>query len=318
MSSARAFLGMSHTPLMGLNPISAEVDAQLQGAIAQAREQVLAFDPELVVLVAPDHYNGFFNELMPPFCIGTQAHAVGDYLTPAGQINVDEGAAVALTDRLMDEDFDIAISRRMRVDHGFSQPLQLLWGGLETPPVIPVFLNAVATPGIARLRRCRALGVAIGRFLAKETRRTLLIGSGGLSHEPPVPTLADPDPAVRERITVRQEPSQAERDAKTQRVMAAGMALASGSIAMKPLNPTWDQRWMDAMAGDGKALDRLCALSEESVTQEGGRSAHESKSWLVARSALGVEKKPSCSLRHYQAIPEYIAGFGILMLQQNL
>lgn len=316
MSGARAFLGMSHTPLMGLNPISDTVNRELQGAIAKAREQVLAFEPELLVLVAPDHYNGFFNELMPPFCIGAQARAVGDYLTPAGDLNVDEAVAVAMAERLMDEDFDIAISRRMRVDHGFAQPLQMLWGDLESPPVVPVFLNAVAQPGIPRLRRCRALGEAIGRFLSDEPRRTLLIGSGGLSHEPPVPTLADPDPAVRERITVRQEPSQADRDAKTQRVMAAGMALASGSSTMKALNPAWDHHWMDAMAGDDLALTRLCAMSEASISEEGGRSAHESKSWLVARSALRGTAAHNCTLRHYQAIPEYIAGFGILMLQQ--
>ncbi len=316
MSGARAFLGMSHSPLMGLNPISAAVEGELQGAIAKAREQVLAFDPELVVLVAPDHYNGFFNELMPPFCIGTQARSVGDYLTPAGDLNVDERVAVDLADRLMDEDFDIALSRRMQVDHGFAQTLQMMWGNLDTPPVVPVFMNAVAMPGIPRLRRCRALGQAIGRFLRDEPRRTLLIGSGGLSHEPPVPTLADPDPAVRERITLRQNPTQADRDAKTQRVMAAGMALASGSSAMKPLNPAWDQQWMDALAGDSAALDRLCALSEASIAQEGGRSAHESKSWLVARSALPGQGAPTCTLRHYQCIPEYIAGFGILMLQQ--
>ena len=314
--SARVFLGMSHTPLLGLNPIRPEVERELQGAIAAAREKVLAFDPQLVVLVAPDHYNGFFNELMPPFCIGTRSQAVGDYLTPAGDLNVDEVAAEAMVDRLMDEDFDVALSRRMRVDHGFAQPLQLLWGGLDTPPVVPVFLNAVAPPGIPRVRRCRALGEAIGRFLLDEPRRTLLIGSGGLSHEPPVPMLSDPDPAVRERITVRQHPTLAEREAKTQRVMAAGMALASGQSAIKPLNPVWDQRWMDALAGDITALDALCATSENSISQEGGRSAHESKSWLVARSALLGRDAPRCTLRHYQAIPEYIAGFGLMLLEQ--
>ena len=80
----RAFLGMSHTPLMGLNPVAPAVEQRAAGRHRQAREQVLAFAPELVVLVAPDHYNGFFNELMPPFCIGTQARSVGDYLSPAG------------------------------------------------------------------------------------------------------------------------------------------------------------------------------------------------------------------------------------------
>jgi len=312
----RAFLGMSHTPLLGLNAVAPAVEHELQAAIAMARQQVQAFSPELVVLVAPDHYNGFFNELMPPFCIGTQARSVGDYLTPSGPLNVDADAALALATRLMDQDFDLAVSRRMVVDHGFAQSLQLLWGGLETPPVLPIFLNAVAQPGIPRLRRCRALGQAIGRFLDGEPRRTLLIGSGGLSHEPPVPTLSHPDAAVRERITSRSEPTPAEREAKTQRVMAAGRALAAGDSSIKPINPEWDHRWMDALAGGSAALDALCAISEDSIEQEAGLSAHESKSWLVARSALPTGLALSCTLRHYQAIPEYIAGFGVMVLKQ--
>ena len=314
----RAFLGMSHTPLMGLNEVPPEVDQALQGAIEKARQQVLAFEPELIVLVAPDHYNGFFNELMPPFCVGTHATSIGDYLTPAGELNVDTAAALALAEQLMDDDFDAAISRRMQVDHGFVQALQLIWGGLETPPVVPLFINAVAQPGIPRMRRCRALGNAIGRFLDKEPRRTLLIGSGGLSHEPPVPTLSHPDAAVRERITVRTEASQAERDAKTQRVMAAGRALASGTSSMKPINPEWDHQWMDGLVGGAAELDALCAISEDSIEALAGLSAHESKSWLIARSALGEDRVPHCGLRHYQAIPEYIAGFGVLWLDQTL
>lgn len=310
----RAFLGISHSPLIGLNPVAASVERELQAAVAAARARVQAFAPERVVLVAPDHYNGFFNELMPPFCIGTQARAVGDYLSPAGELNVDGDAALALATRLMDEGFDAAVSRRMVVDHGFSQALQMMWGSLDTPPVLPIFVNAVAQPGIPRLGRCRQLGAALGRFLDGRPQRTLVIGSGGLSHEPPVPTLAHPDPAVRERITFRREATPADREARTQRVMAAGRALAEGDASMKPLNPDWDRAWMDALCGGAAQLDALCAMAEDRIEREAGLSAHESKSWLVARAALG-EGTPACALRHYQAIPEYIAGFGILFLE---
>jgi 2,3-dihydroxyphenylpropionate 1,2-dioxygenase len=298
---------------MGLNPIPADVERPLQEAIAAARELARAFAPELVVVIGPDHYNGFFNDLMPPFCIGTEAQGVGDYLSPAGPLNVHGEVAVALANYLMDQDFDIAVSRRMRVDHGFTQPLQLLWGGLDTPPVVPLFLNAVAAPGIPRLRRCHALGAALDRFLGTLGRRTLLIGSGGLSHEPPVPTLAHPDPAVRERITVRRDATPEEMETKKQRVMAAGRSMAAGEGTVKPLNPQWDRRWMDGLAEGGAALEALCSMSEESIAAEGGFSAHESKNWLVGRAALGTGPT-ECGMRHYQAIPGYIAGFGIMWL----
>lgn len=315
MSAPRAFLGLSHSPLIGLNPVDAAIVRELDATFAAARAAVQAFDPELVVLVGPDHYNGFFNELMPPLCIGSAATAVGDYDTPAGPLAVDGEAALALATRLMDEDFDLALSRRMLVDHGFAQALQVLWGGLETPPVLPVFLNAVAQPGIPRLRRCRQLGEAIGRFLEGLPRRTLLIGSGGLSHEPPVPTLAHADPAVRERITVRATPTPAERDAKTRRVMAAGVALAAGEAWMKPLNPDWDLGWIEHLAaGD---LDGLVRGGEDEIERLAGLSAHESKTWLVARAALPAGRALPCGLRYYRAIPEYIAGFGALFLTDD-
>ena len=310
---SRAFLGMSHSPLLGLNPLPAGVHEQLQAAIDRARQEVLAFAPELVVLVGPDHYNGFFNELMPPFCIGSQVTAVGDYLTPAGTLNVDENAALGLATWLMDDGFDLALSRRMEVDHGFSQALQFLWGGLDTPPVLPIFMNAVAQPGIPRLRRCRQLGEAIGRFVDTLPGRTLLLGSGGLSHEPPVPTLQHPDATVRERITVKREPTAAERERKTQVVMAAGKALAARDGSIKALNPQWDERWIDLLQrGELSSFD---AISEDSIEHEAGLSAHESKTWLIARAALPAGRALPCPLRYYRAIPEYIAGYGLLYLQ---
>ena len=308
---ARAFLGMSHTPLLGLASLGEAVESELLGAIAEVRAHVLRWAPDRIVLIGPDHYNGFFNELMPAFCIGSEAASIGDYLMTAGPLNVDAAIALAMADFLMDECFDPAVSRRMRVDHGFAQPLQLVWGGLNTPAVIPLFVNAVAPPTIPRVRRCRQLGLALGRFIDRLPGRTLLLASGGLSHEPPVPTLAHPDPQVRERITTRSEPTEEMRQAKTARVLAAGVALAAGDAAMKPLNADWDRRWMDAI--EHGRLAELEALSEHSISEEAGLSAHESKTWLVGRAALPAEIR-GCQFRHYQAIDELIAGYGLMFI----
>ena len=308
----RAFLGLSHTPLLGLNPLDQAIESEVQGVLRSVQEMVLSWRADRVVLVGPDHYNGFFNELMPPFCLGTEARAVGDYGTPAGALNVSSTEAEALAEWLMDHDIDIAVSRRMQVDHGFAQALQIIWNGLETPPVLPLFMNAVAQPGIPRIRRCLRVGRLIGRWLDNQPGRTLVIGSGGLSHEPPVPTLSHPDPAVRERITVRATTTSADQEAKTRRVMAAGKALAAGDPSMKALAPEWDARWMKAVESGN--LDDLTTIGEASITQDAGLSAHESKTWLIARAAMPEGAGLQTRLRYYRAIPEYIAGFGALLM----
>ena len=79
---------MSHSPLLNLPGPSRDLLDDIDGAIGQAREFVEDYDPELVVIFSPDHYNGFFYKSMPPFCIGTSANGVGDYRTHAGPLNV--------------------------------------------------------------------------------------------------------------------------------------------------------------------------------------------------------------------------------------
>src|SRR5258708_6010847 len=48
---------MSHTPLLELTSPPAEVKAEVTNALARARDFVAEFDPELVVVFVPDHYN---------------------------------------------------------------------------------------------------------------------------------------------------------------------------------------------------------------------------------------------------------------------
>ena len=299
---------MSHSPLLNLPGPPSELLDDIDAAVTAAAEFVRAFDPELVVTFSPDHYNGFFYRLMPPFCIGTAAVGVGDYGTYAGPLDVPADVATACAEALWDAGVDIAVSASMDVDHGTVQPLQALFGDVANVPVLPVFVNSVATP-LGPLKRTRALGTAIGHFAATLGKRVLVVGSGGLSHDPPVPTLATAPPAALARI-VHGEPMTAEqRSARQSAVVTAAHDFASGGSALRPLNPDWDRALLELLdANRGAEVD---AWSNAWVAAEAGNSAHEVRTWLAAFAALATQGPYETRQRYYRAAPELIAGFAI-------
>ena len=89
---------MSHSPLLNLPGPSRELLDSINEALEAAREFVRAYDPELVVIFSPDHYNGVFYRMMPPFCISTKATGVGDYGTQRGPLDVPSDVATALAE----------------------------------------------------------------------------------------------------------------------------------------------------------------------------------------------------------------------------
>jgi 2,3-dihydroxyphenylpropionate 1,2-dioxygenase len=169
---------MSHSPLLNLPGPSPELLEDIDSALTDARDFVRAFDPELVVIFSPDHYNGFFYRLMPPFCIGTAATGVGDFGTHAGPLTVPVDIATSCAEALWKSGVDIAISSSMAVDHGTVQPLETLFGDAGSIPVLPIFINSVATP-LGPIKRARALGSAVGDFVATLGKRVLIVGPVG-------------------------------------------------------------------------------------------------------------------------------------------
>ncbi|MFM0038428.1 3-carboxyethylcatechol 2,3-dioxygenase [Paraburkholderia strydomiana] len=300
---------LSHTPLAGYYDPPAEVVGQVEQVHAAARARVATFDPELVVVFAPDHYNGFFYDLMPPFCIGAAASAVGDFKSLAGPLDVPAGIALELAEAVLDSDIDVAVSYRMQVDHGCAQALELLTGGLDRYPVVPVFINSVAPP-MASCRRARLLGDAFGRALARMDKRVLLIGSGGISHEPPVPELAGASDEVAQRLIAGRNPSAESRAARQARTVAAARAFTAGDSRLHPLNPEWDRSFLKLLEdGDLKALD---GLTDPAITRAAGKSAHEIRTWVAAFGALNAGGSYRATLDYYRPIPEWIAGFGAM------
>lgn len=308
----QALCCMSHSPLLNLPGPSQDLLDDIESALSGACDFVRTFDPELVVIFSPDHYNGFFYRTMPPFCIGTAAQGVGDYGTQTGALDVPADIATACATAVLDAGVDVAMSASMDVDHGTVQPLQKLFGDAASVPVVPIFINSVATP-LGPLRRSRALGVAVGEFLATspQTRdkRVLVIGSGGLSHDPPVPTLATAPPAALDRIVHGQPMTAEQRMARQEAVIAAAHEFAHGEGNLQPLNPDWDASLLEIF-DDGRLAD-LDGWTNTFIATEGGNSAHEIRTWVAAFAALAASGPYRTENRFYRAAPELIAGFAI-------
>lgn len=304
----QALLCMSHSPLLEHTNPPADVKAAVEEAFTKARAFVKEFDPDLIINFGPDHYNGFFYDLMPPFCIGYEALGTGDYDSWDGPINVPTSISEKLAEYVISQDIDTAISRKMEVDHGAVQPMEIMYGNLSGKPMIPIFVNSVARPFV-KVSRVRKFGQAVGEFFKNSDKKVLFIGSGGLSHDPPVPQIATATEEQRALLTDGRKPTPEARAARQQRTIDTAVAFAKGEADIMDLNPEWDRSFLEiCKSGDVTGFDALNADEMDAVA---GHSSHEVRTWVAAYSALKACGDYEVTYEFYKPIKEYIAGFGV-------
>lgn len=300
----------SHTPMMDFVPLDDTIETDVRGTFAALAEQVRAYDPELIVLFAPDHFNGFFYDLMPPFCVGLRAAAAGDWGFGTSTLDIPEATALELVRALQAADLDITYSYRMQADHGFTQPLSLLAGDVTRYPVIPIFVNGAARP-LPPCRRVLKLGEEVGRFLAQRPERVLIIGSGGLSHDPPTPQFGEAPPEVEEFLISGRNPSEEARNLRQQKVIDTGRRLAAGEKgAARLLNPEWDRSLLETFVNAD--LERFRTMSDAEILAEGGRGGQEIRAWIAAFAALRACGAYQAQMHCYRAIDEWIVGMAMV------
>ncbi len=164
--------------------------------------------PDVIVIVGNDQHEFFDAELIPAVSIyrGKQIQNIpftGPEPSPGIAIGEPgncppEGAtypgAPALADHiihsLIDEGFDLAqlssadgSGPRRGIPHAFGFIYHSILADV-VPPSVPIFLNDFFPPNRPTLRRCLALGHAIGHAIKSwdSVTRVALIASGGLSH----------------------------------------------------------------------------------------------------------------------------------------
>lgn len=299
---------MSHSPLLDKIRAPEETERAFNDALDRVRDKVAALKPDLVVVFYPDHVNGFFYRLMPSFCVGIEGTSIGDYGSAAGQLTVPVPVAEDLAQFIVNQGVDTAVSYKMAVDHGAVQPLELLSERHEMPPFIPIFVNSAAAPR-PTFDRVRALGRAVGRWAAGRPERILVIGSGGLSHDPPVPALATASPQVREQLIEGREMTFQQRFARSNRVLGEGVKMMQGKSELLALDPGWDRGLLDAfLAGD---LTKLDHTPDDVLTKTGGRGGHEVRTWFAALACLREAGEYEGTVDYYEPVDAWLTGMGI-------
>ncbi len=146
--------------------------------------------PDVIFLVYNDHATNFDLGVIPTFAIGTAAEfepadeGYGPRLVP--KVIGHSQLASHIAQAVIQQDFDLTIVNELKVDHGLTVPLNLMFG---TPPawpckVIPFAVNVVQYP-VPSGRRCFALGQAIRRAIESydEPLEVQIWGTGGMSHQ---------------------------------------------------------------------------------------------------------------------------------------
>ncbi len=300
----------SHTPLMDHVDTDPDVDTAVRAHFGDLAKLVHEYDPELIIIFAPDHFKGFFYNMLPPFTVGIRATAIGDYDIGSGDFDVPEHIAIDCVRAIHNAEVDVGISYRMQADHGFAQPLVLLGSAVDDYPVLPIHINC-AGPPLPPFKRVRKLGDAVGNWARQQEMRILIIGSGGLSHDPPIPSLASSSPDVVERLIAGNRPSLEERRAREQQNYETARALARGEGDALPLAPEWDKEFMDQMMkGNISFLD---SASEADITSVAGCGGNEVRTWVAGYAALSAAGPYQSKTIFYSDIAEWNAGMGIVI-----
>jgi 2,3-dihydroxyphenylpropionate 1,2-dioxygenase len=315
---------LSHAPLIDWPTKNTEALAakvKLDLALQALRDWLAAFDVQRIVIFAPDHITGLHMDCMPPFCVIGETTSINDFGGLPGKIRSSKDTAFALVDAVANEGVDLACTPVGRVDHGVTQPFKFLFGSLPSVEVVPILLNCHQLP-IVHAGRAAQLGKAVGRYFKKQYqhdgKRTLYIGSGGLSHDPQFPQFDDANPVARYMVQHGKHANPLLNkiflSVVKHKTIQFGRKFRTGIAGHTPLNPEWDKALLQQfVSGD---LTPLHHWTHESIAPLGATGGQEIRTWLAALSAQAACSSTSrpyqAQIDFYEAVPEWGIGCGVL------
>jgi 2,3-dihydroxyphenylpropionate 1,2-dioxygenase len=276
---------------------------QFRDGLAAAKQSLIDADVDVVIVIGPNHFRGFWLDLMPTFTIGVaEVIGAGEHGTPSGHLPSDAPLARHLVEQLHAHDFDPTFSLRLTVDHGITHAVQYLVP--NGTPIVPVVINSFAPP-LPSLARCAALGEAIAVAVASdgEDCRVAVIGSGGLSHTLPFPDWRSPKSDDDDFLV--QSWLDGRNDWASFETRRRGIVLAAPSA----INESFDESVLVTLAaGDGKTLLK----HQDNLVRTAGNGANELRNWIAAAAVCGWA--PSRTIA-YSAMPKWLTGMAVAVVE---
>ncbi len=187
-------IGSSHIPAIG-----AAMDKGIEqtpywkdffDGYIPVREWMQEVKPDIVIVFYNDHGLEMFLDKKPTFAIGTAAQYEnadeGWGIKPIPPVRGETELSWHIVNELIENDFDPTVCQDIKVDHGLTVPLTLMYPdkSYDQVKVIPVCINCERHP-MPKPSRAFAFGQAIGRAVESFAgdQKVVVMGTGGLSHQ---------------------------------------------------------------------------------------------------------------------------------------
>ncbi|MDB2324790.1 class III extradiol dioxygenase subunit beta [Alphaproteobacteria bacterium] len=194
MARLVAGMGTSHVPGVGAAMDNGKSDEPYWQELFKGFEPLRAWHrdnvPDVTIVVFNDHATSYALDNYATFTMG-----VAEEFQPADEgwgprkVPVIEGhpeLAWHIVEELILNEFDMAVTGNLDVDHGLTVPLSIAYDQPERWPtkVIPLCVNVIQYPQPTAMR-CFKLGQAIGKAVSAfpDDITVGIWGTGGLSHQ---------------------------------------------------------------------------------------------------------------------------------------
>lgn len=162
----------------------------LYRAFDEMRQRLEATQPDVLVVIAAEHFANFFMNNMPAYAMGMADEYSGPIEDPdwlgIARTKVPGNRRVSeLLIREVMQTHDVSYAEEWKFDHGISVPLHFLTPRYDLA-VVPVNINCQGPP-LTPLHRAWNFGEALRRAADSIPERVAIVGTGGISHWPATP-----------------------------------------------------------------------------------------------------------------------------------